>query len=60
MLDVDPSVVETAMDQAQLSLRPKTPLLQTILDIKASNPALKFYVMSNVSRASRLEHLPGS
>lgn len=50
ILGADPSVVETALDQAQLSLRPKTPLVQTIRDIKASNPDIKLYVMSNISR----------
>ncbi|KAI4252004.1 MAG: hypothetical protein LQ352_004520 [Teloschistes flavicans] len=50
ILGADPSVVETAMDQAQLSLRPKSSLLQTIQDIKALKPDLKLCVMSNISR----------
>ncbi|KAI4171331.1 MAG: hypothetical protein LQ346_008753, partial [Caloplaca aetnensis] len=50
LLGADPSVVETALDQAQLSLRPNIPLVQTIRDIKAAQPELKIYVMSNISR----------
>lgn len=52
MLGVDSSVVETAMEQAQLSLRPNASLIQTIRDIKASDPDLKLYVMSNISKVS--------
>lgn len=59
MLGVDPSVVETAMEQAQLSLRPNIPLIQTILGIKASDPDVKLYVMSNISKVSLLQHLGG-
>ncbi|MCJ1423295.1 hypothetical protein MMC29_001177 [Sticta canariensis] len=59
ILGADPSVVETAMDQAQRSLRPNISLVQIIRDIKASNPDLKLYVMSNISRASLLQHLRG-
>lgn len=55
MLGADPSVVETALDQAQLSLRPNIPLVQTIRDIKAAQPDLKIYVMSNISRVYPLE-----
>ncbi|KAL8993732.1 MAG: hypothetical protein Q9169_006129 [Polycauliona sp. 2 TL-2023] len=57
MLGADPSIVQTALDQAQLSLRPNIPLVQTILDIKAARSDLKFYVMSNISRASLFQHL---
>ena len=60
MLGVDPSVVESAMEQAQLSLKPNIPLIQTIRDIKASDPNLRLYVMSNISRVSLLEHLGGT
>lgn len=52
-------MVETALDQAQLSLKPNIPLVQTIQDIKASKPDLKLYVMSNISRVSLLQHLRG-
>ena len=47
------------MNQAQLSLRPKIPLVQTIRNIKASSPDLKLYLMSNISRVSILQHLRG-
>lgn len=57
-LGVDPFVVETAMDQAQLSLRPNITLVQTIRDIKASDPDLRLYVMSNISKVS-FHHLRG-
>ncbi|KAL8786838.1 MAG: hypothetical protein Q9195_008031 [Heterodermia aff. obscurata] len=50
ILDEDPALVESAMDQAQLSLKPVVTLVQTIQDIKESRPDLKFYVMSNISK----------
>lgn len=53
ILGVDASIVETALEQAQLSLKPNVQLVETILDLKASNPGLKFYVMSNISRVSQ-------
>lgn len=56
MLGADPSVVEIALSQAQLSLRPNVPRVHTIRSIKASNPDLKFYIMSNISRESLFEH----
>lgn len=59
ILGVDPSVVETAMDQAQLSLRPNITLVQTIRDIKASDPDLRLYVMSNISKVRLLHHVRG-
>lgn len=43
------------MDQAQLSLRPKSSLLQTIQDIKALKPDLKLCVMSNISRVRHFQ-----
>ncbi|KAH8768896.1 HAD-like domain-containing protein [Diaporthe sp. PMI_573] len=50
MLGEDPSSVATAMDQAQLSLKPVNTLIRTVLDLKASRPDLKLYVMSNISQ----------
>ncbi|KAL9017079.1 MAG: hypothetical protein Q9185_005590 [Variospora sp. 1 TL-2023] len=50
LLGADPSVVETALDQAQLSLKPSIPLVQTIQHLKAEQPDLKIYIMSNISR----------
>ncbi|KAL8710177.1 MAG: hypothetical protein Q9220_005260 [cf. Caloplaca sp. 1 TL-2023] len=50
LLGEEPSVVETALDQAQLSLKPYLPLVETMLDIKAAQPDLKLYVMSNISK----------
>ena len=47
------------MNQAQLSLRPNIPLVQIIGDIKASDPNLKLYIMSNISRVSLLHQLSG-
>lgn len=52
MLGEHPSSVETAMEQAQLSLKPVTTLVRTIQDIKAAQPHVKFYIMSNISRVS--------
>lgn len=45
------------MDQAQLSLRPNVSLVQTIRDMKVSDPELKFYIMSNISRVGLLRRL---
>lgn len=50
MLGVDPSVVESSLDEAQLSLLVNNALVQTIHELKASNPNLKLYIMSNISR----------
>lgn len=54
MLGEHPSTIETALKQAQLSLKPVPALVtvRTVRDLKASRPDLKFYVMSNISRAS--------
>ncbi|KAI3318548.1 HAD-like protein [Xylariaceae sp. AK1471] len=50
LLGVYPAIVETSLEQAQMSLTVNFPLVQTIHDLRASNPDLKFYVMSNISR----------
>lgn len=52
ILGEHPSTVETALKQAQSSLKPVPALVRTVRDLKASRPDLKFYVMSNISRAS--------
>lgn len=52
ILSKHPSTVETALEQAQLSLKPVPALVRTVRYLKASRPDLKFYVMSNISRAS--------
>ena len=57
MLGEDPHLVELAMDQAQLSLKPKVPLVESIKELKVSRPDLKIYIMSNISRVSLLQHL---
>ncbi|KAJ8127653.1 hypothetical protein O1611_g5984 [Lasiodiplodia mahajangana] len=50
LLAVEPDVVETALEQAQLSLSVNVSLVQTIYDLRESNSDLKFYVMSNISK----------
>ncbi|KAI2470663.1 HAD-like protein [Annulohypoxylon bovei var. microspora] len=50
ILGVEPSIVESALEEAQLSLSVNVPLVQTIHDLKALNPDLELYVMSNISR----------
>lgn len=50
MLGVDVFLVEAAFNQALLTLKSQIPLVQTIQDIKAANPDLKLYIMSNISR----------
>ncbi|KAI2620754.1 HAD-like protein [Hypomontagnella submonticulosa] len=50
ILNVEPSMIENALEEAQLSLAVNAPLVQTIHDLKAINPDLEFYVMSNISR----------
>ncbi|KAF3759887.1 hypothetical protein M406DRAFT_51589 [Cryphonectria parasitica EP155] len=50
ILGVNPSVVETSLEQAQLSLAVNVPLVRTIYELKASNPDLKLHIMSNISR----------
>ncbi|KAI1099518.1 HAD-like protein [Jackrogersella minutella] len=50
MLSVEPSVIESALEEAQLSLTVNTLLVQTIHDLRASSPDLKLYIMSNISR----------
>ncbi|KAI1770584.1 HAD-like protein [Hypoxylon cercidicola] len=50
ILGVAPSVVEVALEEAQLSLTINAPLAQTILDLKTSSPDLELYIMSNISR----------
>ncbi|KAJ8121752.1 hypothetical protein ONZ43_g1879 [Nemania bipapillata] len=50
LLEVSPDTVETALEQAQLSLSVNASLVRTIHDLRKSNPRLKFYVMSNISR----------
>lgn len=57
MLNLDPSSVETAMEQAQLSLKPVTTLVRTIQDIKAAQPHVKFYIMSNICPVSLIHHV---
>lgn len=52
MLNLEPSVIESALDQAQLSLIVNDQLVQTIQDLKPLFPDLKFYIMSNISRVS--------
>ena len=47
------------MEQARLSLKLKVPMVQTVLEIKASRPDLEFYIMSNISRVSLLQHTGG-
>ncbi|KAF2967472.1 hypothetical protein GQX73_g6111 [Xylaria multiplex] len=50
ILGVEPPVIETALEQAQLSLHVNTQLVQTIYDLINLRPDLKVYVMSNISR----------
>ncbi|KAI0379279.1 HAD-like protein [Hypomontagnella monticulosa] len=50
MLGVEPSVIENALEEAQLSLAINAPLVQIIHDLKALSPDLEFHVMSNISR----------
>ncbi|KAI8622937.1 HAD-like protein [Xylariaceae sp. FL1651] len=50
LLGEEPSVIKSAIDQAQESLVVNLPLVQTLLEVKAVNPELKLYVMSNISR----------
>lgn len=50
-------MIENALEEAQLSLAVNAPLVQTIHDLKAINPDLEFYVMSNISRVSLLAHV---
>ncbi|KAI1282957.1 HAD-like protein [Xylaria sp. FL0933] len=50
ILGEKPSVIEEALEQAQESLVVNLPLVQTLLEVKATNPALKLYVMSNISK----------
>lgn len=52
ILGEHPSTIETALKEAQLSLKPVPALVRTVRDLKAWRPDLKFYVMSNISRAS--------
>ncbi|KAI3338725.1 HAD-like protein [Ustulina deusta] len=49
-LGKEPSVIEGAIDEAQESLAVNFPLIQTLLEVKATNPELKLYIMSNISR----------
>ncbi|GAW25957.1 putative had-like protein [Rosellinia necatrix] len=50
LLGEEPSVIEGAIEQAQDSLAVNFPLVETLLEVKATNPELKLYVMSNISR----------
>ncbi|KAI1394185.1 HAD-like protein [Hypoxylon trugodes] len=50
IINVEPSVIESALDEAQKSLTINAPLVQTIHDIKSQNPDIKLYVMSNISK----------
>ncbi|KAI0458929.1 HAD-like protein [Xylaria acuta] len=50
LLGVDPTAVESSLEQAQLSLTVNSSLIQTIHDLRKSSPSLKLYVMSNISR----------
>ncbi|KAI1125243.1 HAD-like protein [Nemania abortiva] len=50
LLGAHPNTIETALEQAQLSLSVNVSLVRTIYDLRESNPDLKFYVMSNISR----------
>ncbi|KAI0399651.1 HAD-like protein [Xylaria palmicola] len=50
LLDVEPAAIEDALEQAQSSLVVNLELVQTLLEVKALNPDMKLYVMSNISR----------
>ncbi|KAI0855461.1 HAD-like protein [Xylaria cubensis] len=50
LLKVEPAVVEASLEEVQLSLTVNVQLVQTIHDLKASIPDLKFYIMSNISK----------
>lgn len=50
MLGKDTNILEDSLEEAQKSLKVVHPLVETIHDLKASNPELKFYVMSNISK----------
>ncbi|KAI0882903.1 HAD-like protein [Annulohypoxylon maeteangense] len=49
-LEIEPSIIEHALDEAQLSLTVNAPLTQTIRDLKELIPDLELYIMSNISR----------
>ncbi|KAJ8132605.1 hypothetical protein O1611_g1019 [Lasiodiplodia mahajangana] len=50
LLGKEPSVIQDAINQAQESLVVNLPLVQVLLEVKATNPELKLYVMSNLSQ----------
>lgn len=50
MLGLCPEIVERSLDEAQKSLKVNFELVETILQLRATNPDLKFYVLSNISK----------
>lgn len=59
MLGEQPSSVETALEQAQISLKQVPALVRTIRDLNASRPDIKLYIMSNISQAGVLHPTKG-
>lgn len=50
MLDLEPADIEASLNDAQRSLKVVHTMLETIRDLKTSNPELQFYVMSNIGQ----------
>ncbi|KAJ2992726.1 hypothetical protein NUW58_g2068 [Xylaria curta] len=50
LLGVDSAIVESSLEQAQSSLTVNVSLVKTIHDLRHSNPDLKFYILSNISK----------
>ncbi|KAK8135084.1 hypothetical protein PG984_007096 [Apiospora sp. TS-2023a] len=50
MLDLTPSLIENALVEAQLTLVANHRMVQLMHGLKAEDPDLKFYVMSNISK----------
>lgn len=53
MLTLEPIIVEAALKDAQKSLKIVSSLIETIQDLKSSNPELQFYVMSNIAQVTK-------
>ncbi len=47
---MDAATIRSSLDEAQKSLTANQRLSELIQDLKASDPSLCFYVMSNISR----------
>lgn len=56
MLDLAPSLIENALVEAQLSLVANHRMVQLMHSLKAEDPDLQLYVMSNISKVCWQEH----